>query len=97
MLPVALLPEAADEFKAATDWYEEQSPGLGLAFKQKVLSTFEMVAENPRMFPRVRPNHRRAVVGRFPYSVFFSVEAEGIVVAAVFHGSRDPRVLSKRL
>jgi len=97
VLPVALMPEAADEFKAATDWYEEQSPGLGLTFKQTVLSTFNMIAENPRLFQRVRPNHRRAVVGRFPYSVFFSVETEGIVVAAVFHSSRDPRLLAKRL
>lgn len=97
MLPVALLPEAAEEFKAAADWYEEQSPGLGQTFKQKVLSTFDMIAENPRMFQRVRSNHRRAVVSRFPYSVFFSVEAEVIVVAAVFHSSRDPRMLAKRL
>lgn len=97
MLAVVLLPEAADEFDASTGWYEAQSPGLGLEFRSRALATFEAIADNPRMFPRVVRDQRRAVIGRFPYSVFFSVEPDAIVVAAAFHSSRDPRALAERL
>jgi toxin ParE1/3/4 len=95
-LIVRLLLEAADEFDAATDWYEAHELGLGSAFRTAVRSTFSAISENPRRFPHAVRDYRRAVVRRFPYSVFFTVEADGIVVVAVLHGSRDPRVLAKR-
>jgi plasmid stabilization system protein ParE len=96
VLPVSLLGEAADEFDAATDWYEARTPGLGTIFREAVLGVLRSVSENPRRFPRAVREYRRAVVHRFPYSVFFTVEAEGIVVAAVFHGSRHPGQLHDR-
>jgi hypothetical protein len=30
-------------------------------------------------------------VPRFPYGIFFQLEAEHVVVIACFHGHRDPR------
>jgi plasmid stabilization system protein ParE len=35
-------------------------------------------------------------VRRFPYSVFYRVEADRIVVLAVFHGRRNPRIWQAR-
>jgi plasmid stabilization system protein ParE len=37
-----------------------------------------------------------AQVRRFPYSVFYSVESEQIVVLAVFHARRDPAIWKGR-
>jgi len=96
VLRVSLLPEAADELDAATDWYEGQAPGLGAAFRGAVLATLHAIAENPRRFPPARREYRRAVISRFPYSVFFTVEEDGIVITAVFHSARDPRQLDGR-
>jgi plasmid stabilization system protein ParE len=33
---------------------------------------------------------------RFPYGLFYVVEAERIVVLAVFHGRRDPKAVRRR-
>jgi hypothetical protein len=33
---------------------------------------------------------RRAPLRRFPYSLFFVIENEALLVIACFHGSRDP-------
>jgi plasmid stabilization system protein ParE len=33
---------------------------------------------------------RRMIVSRFPYAVFYRVEADRIVVLAVLHTARDP-------
>lgn len=40
---------------------------------------------------------RRAVVQRFPYSVFYRIEAAQIVVIAVFHTKRDPKNWQERV
>ncbi len=53
MLNVSLLVEAADEFDAASDWYEERESGLGRAFREAVKSTLNAVSDNPRRFPRI--------------------------------------------
>lgn len=97
MLPVALLPEAAEEWDDATDFYENRSAGLGEEFRSAVLAIFDAIAENPRKFPRTVRHYRRAVLRRFPYVVFFTVEQDGILVVAVLHGRRDPAVIKERL
>lgn len=40
----------------------------------------------------VRGNVRRAIVTRFPYAVFYQVEPKRVVVLAVIHTARDPRL-----
>lgn len=46
--------------------------------------------EFPELFARVHGNVRRVIVSRFPYAVFYQVEADRIVVLAVLHTARDP-------
>ena len=55
------------------------------------------IAETPRMFPEVTSDHRRGLLRRFPYGVYFLIEASRIVVQAVLHLHRDPGVLRTRL
>jgi toxin ParE1/3/4 len=49
-----------------------------------------------RQFPTVFRNVRRALLRRFPYSLFFVVEDETLIVIACFHASRDPAHWQKR-
>jgi hypothetical protein len=39
---------------------------------------------------------RRAVLQRFPYSIYFMVEDDRIVVLAIFHARRSPSQLEDR-
>jgi plasmid stabilization system protein ParE len=52
-LPLRLLPEVRDEFDAAVDWYEQQRPGLGTAFLDRVREVFARVAANPQLHATV--------------------------------------------
>ena len=54
------------------------------------------MGDNPRRFPTVFKNVRRALVRRFPYSLFFVVEDAALIVIACFHASRDPSHWQKR-
>lgn len=84
------MPEAKDEFDAATDWYEQRRPGLGTALVDRVREVFTRIAVNPQMHATVYQSIRKAVVRQFPYVVLYKEEAGEVIVVAVFHTARDP-------
>lgn len=94
--PVVLRLEAEVEFSDASEWYERQRPGLGADFIACVEETLERIADTPELHGIILGNVRRAGVRRFPYSVYYTVEAERIIVIAVLHGNRDPRIWQSR-
>jgi plasmid stabilization system protein ParE len=57
----------------------------------------ERMSASPRQFPVVFKNVRRALLRRLPYSLFFVVEDETLLVIARFHASRDPLQWQKRI
>ncbi len=93
---VVLRPAAVDDIEAAERWYEDNAAGLGERFLAAVDRTLDLVADQPGNYRVVDEPIRRAVVQRFPYSVFFVAEEERIVVLAVFHQAMDPRRLVDR-
>jgi toxin ParE1/3/4 len=95
-LPIRLLPEARDEFDAAVDWYEQQRPGLGTAFLDRVRDVFARITANPQLHAIVYQDVRKAVVQKFPYVVLYKEEASEVVVIAVFHAARDPAIWQGR-
>ena len=90
-LPVVWIPEAAAELQQARAWYDKVRPALGERFAVAVDATVEAIAERPLQFPAVHRGRRRAGVRRFPYGIFFEVQAERIVVIACFHAKRNPK------
>ena len=93
---VLFRPLARIELDEAVDWYEARRRGLGLELLDEVNAALGRIVESPGRFRRVRGEVRRALLRRFPYALHFLVEADGIVVLAVFHVRRDPRHLEGR-
>jgi toxin ParE1/3/4 len=87
---------ARAELIEAQDWYEGEASGLGGRFPQAIDAQAKRMSENPRQFPVVFKNVRRALLRRFPYSLFFVVEDDALMVVACFHASRDPSRWRKR-
>ncbi len=97
MHPVVFTLAARTELIDAQDWYENEAPGLGRRFHAAVDAVIERMSANPRHFPVVYKNIRRALLRRFPYALMFVIEADGtLTVIACFHGSRDPAHWQKR-
>ena len=94
---VRLRPEAEEDLADASAWYEEQRQGLGHEFLDEVLTMISSIAEAPLVYPDVYRNTRRAIINRFPFSVYFRVERATIVVVAIMHGSRNPRRWKSRI
>ena len=86
---VVFRPEAEDEVLEARQWYESRREGLGNRFAAAVAALVERIVTSPLAFPRVYGETRRAVLTRFPYAIYFLVDAEQVVVLAI-HGRQDP-------
>ena len=87
---------ARNEYDAAVAWYEKERSGLGLAFQVAVDEALSRIAAHPTIFRLVRGPVRRAVLKRFPYTIYFLAELDRVVVLAVYHGSRDPTEVRRR-
>ena len=87
---------AKREFDDAIWWYEDRRAGLGQDFATAIERQLERIASSPEQFVRVRGEIRRAVLRRFPYSIYFLAEEHQIAVLAIFHAKRDPDHLENR-
>jgi plasmid stabilization system protein ParE len=94
---VLLEPTAQTELQEAIEWYEERQAGLGTELAIEVDRCIERIRAHPEMYGRVRKNYRRALVQRFPYAVFYELVADTVIVFSIFHGSRNPAKLKRRL
>jgi plasmid stabilization system protein ParE len=84
------------ELIEAQDWYESEAAALGHRFREAINVLSERMSANPRQFPFVFKNVRRAFLRRFPYSLFFVVDGDTLLVLACFHASRDPQQWQRR-
>jgi toxin ParE1/3/4 len=82
--------EASFEFRESVDWYESMAKGFGLKFTAEIDSTVEKIKLNPDLYRKVVENVRRIQVTKFPYSLFFSIEDDTVVILRVFHNKRKP-------
>ena len=87
---VRVIPEAFSEFSEAFRWYQARSQMAANGFRQEVLETIDALADRAAMWPRNEDGISFAVVGRFPYTVFYSLEGDEAVVLAVAHQRRRP-------
>jgi toxin ParE1/3/4 len=94
---IIVRPAADDDLDEACAWYEKKRQGLGKEFLISVDETIEKVRQRPDFGIVVHKQMRRANVRRFPYGVFYLVEASRIVVVGVLHGRRSPRRWKSRL
>ncbi|MDD5175285.1 MAG: hypothetical protein PHQ05_02525 [Sterolibacterium sp.] len=65
-------PEAAEEFDAAVDWYEERSAGLGLDFAAEIRQAILRAESLPLAWTRLEGDIRRVLVHRFPYGILYA-------------------------
>ena len=78
-------------------WYEKQQPGLASEFHLEFGRAINRLAETPLIYPVVYRNIRRALLHRFPFLVWFQVEASRVLVLACTHGKLNPRTVASKL
>ncbi len=87
---------AIREFEEAALWYDAQRRGLGEEFIYEIEQSLSSAASAPLRYPLVFGDVRRTVARRFPYSIYFRIRSDSMVVLAVFHGRRNPAIWHRR-
>ena len=83
-------PEAAAEFDAAVEWYEERSTGLGLDFAAEIRQAILRAESMPLAWTRLEGDIRRILVHRFPFGILYAPDGNHLQIVAVMHLSRAP-------
>ncbi len=81
---------ARDDLEIAFAWYEEQRHGLGLEFLDCVEAAIETILQMPKLYAKHHAEFRRVLIRRFPFSIFYTLEQDEIIVHAVFDNRQDP-------
>ena len=79
---------ARDDLSRILDHLDERSPRGALNVKLAIHRTIETIGQNPKIGRTARGAIRGMPVGRYPYLVFWIVEAGVIFVLHVRHGAR---------
>lgn len=93
---LTLGPEADDDLLAVAAWYEEERPGLGREFTRAVRALLAALEREPLLYPVAQDTVRRALVRRFPYAVYFTIDRDDVLVFACLHVRRDPATWQQR-
>ncbi len=92
-----ILPASEQDLQNAYDWYEEREPGVGERFLSRAASAFRRIQLNPDRYPVKIGRFRRSQIEIFPYSIFYTIENGRVFIHAIYHHSRNPEALKRRL
>jgi plasmid stabilization system protein ParE len=90
------LPAVEADVAEAAEWYEARRPGLGDRFIVTVQSADRFLLANPLRYAVRFADIRRLNLRDFPYSIFFFLQNEMIIVLGVLHERRDSRAILER-
>ncbi len=97
MKRLRLTSPAQEDYRQALAWYEQRQPGLSREFEVELEELYERIRRNPEFFAQETATVRKARMPRFKYGIYFTVEGDEIGVLAIYHPSRNPDALRKRL
>ena len=93
---IILKPWTEEDILGAAKWYSIEQPDLGMEFSKAVSEKLLIIKTNPYFFQLKTKTVRVAFLTSFPYGIYYTVEKDRIIVHAVLHAKRSPRIWKKR-
>ncbi len=95
MYKLELSNEAEEDIVIATDYYSEQSDGLGVRFLKEVYIILDKIAEHPTYYKYLsgkgNKHFRYTRIKGFPFIVIFRIDDKNIIVSAVHNTWKDDK------
>jgi plasmid stabilization system protein ParE len=95
--PIRLLPEAEMEIETAALYYSDQTPGLGRIFVDIIEKSIKIIQTHLELYPQFKSKIRKMILHDFPYSIFYFIKPNEIIVLAITHFKQKPRNWKSRL
>ncbi len=95
-MKIVILPSARDDLSVGFEFYERQDRGLGDYFLDSLLSDIDSLKLFAGRHRRIFGVHR-LLSQRFPYGIYYGINAETVYVKAVLDCRQDPAWIRKKL
>jgi plasmid stabilization system protein ParE len=88
--------EAQSDIREAVAHFRGISSTLSMRFGVELETTYSFIIAHPELYPVVYKNFRRALLHRFPYSVFYIVDGSVVLIVGVVHQAREEETWKRR-
>lgn len=86
---VIFTPQANIDFAESLNWYAERDVATAERFQSQLDARIQELREHPDRWPKFDEIHRICTVKGFPFSIFYCVRDEDLIIAAIAHHSRS--------
>ena len=83
---------AQKDLMESSEWYDEQTSGLGERFAEIIYIDINTIVKDPLIYKKVKSNIREFVVDQFPYLFIYEYKNEMVNIIRIFHTSRNPKL-----
>jgi plasmid stabilization system protein ParE len=90
--PVRLRRKAISDISRIRVWYRKIDPSLENRFVRSLNEGLDRIEAHPFGYQAVYRNTRRVLLDKFPYSVYYLIRDESVIVLAVLHHKRNPEL-----
>ncbi len=96
-MKIKFISPADIELDDAILYYDYELPGLGYRFLQEVEMAVKRISTFPQGWTKIGKHTRRCMLKGFPYSLFYTIEKDEIIITAVANLHRDPEYYKDRI
>lgn len=90
-MKLAISKSATLEIEESKEYYNLQKESLGDEFKSDVKNAIKSIAKLPNLYPNITPTIKRCLLHRFPFSIFYNLKEDTVLILAVAHQHRKPK------
>lgn len=94
---IEILESARDDLVSGRSFYESQRPGLGAYFLDSLFSDVDSLLLFAGIHTIHFDHYHRLLSKRFPFAIYYTVEADLVRVHAILDCRQDPTRIAKRL
>ena len=96
MKSIQILASAELDLVRGYRFYEYQADGVGRYFLDTLYSEIESLGVNASVHPRFFGEYHRLLSRKFPWAIYYTVEAEKVLIHAILDNRSDPSSAQRR-
>lgn len=93
---ILVRPLAELDLDLAVQWYALENDKLGYQFLHEFRAALLSVSKTPLGFRKRLKSVRAFALKRFPYNIYYLFEQDTLIVIAILHQKRNPKLWKKR-